>query len=459
MAGKREALSATTIEIPQEVRELLLRLRAAGFEAYAVGGCVRDSLRGEIPQDWDICTSARPQETAACFAEERVILTGERFGTVTVVQGGQSYEITTFRAESGYSDSRHPDAVAFLPELRGDLLRRDFTVNAMAADAEGRVIDLFGGREDLRTGVIRCVGAPDARFSEDALRILRGLRFASRFGFSIAPETAAAIHAQRERLEAVSRERLRKELSGLLTGRGAAGVMAEFSDVVCTLVPELSACIGFLQYNPHHAYDVWQHTLHAVDAVEPEEPLRLAALLHDIAKPAVFCFDRNLVGHFPGHDVAGAAVAERVLRRLRYDTATIHEVTQLVRGHMLFLPATPRAARRLLAQAGPDRARKLLCLHRADRLGKGTENEALLEAQVRAAQARIEQVLEQENCFSLRQLAVSGRDLIALGIPQGVLIGQTLDALLQRVIAGTLPNEREALLAEAVCFAQRNNCK
>ena len=203
----------TRIAVPQEVRELLLRLRAAGFAAYAVGGCVRDSLRGEAPQDWDICTSAKPQETAACFASERVILTGERFGTVTVLRGGQGYEITTFRAESGYSDSRHPDAVAFLPELRGDLLRRDFTVNAMAADAEGRVIDLFGGRDDLAAGVIRCVGRSAERFSEDALRMLRACRFAAQLGFAIEPETWAALLRCAPLCKQLSRERITEEVT------------------------------------------------------------------------------------------------------------------------------------------------------------------------------------------------------------------------------------------------------
>lgn len=456
MAGKREVMRIT---VPQEVRGLLRHLEACGFSAYAVGGCVRDSLRGETPQDWDICTSGKPQETAACFAAERVILTGERFGTVTVLHDGQSYEITTFRSESGYSDSRHPDAVAFLPELRGDLLRRDFTVNAMAADAEGRVIDLFGGREDLKTGVIRCVGAPEDRFSEDALRMLRALRFASRLGFSIAPDTAAAIHMQCGRLEAVSRERLRKELSGILIGGDAAKVLAEFSDVACVLIPELKDCIGFMQYNPHHAMDVWQHTLHALENIEPEEPMRLAALLHDIAKPAVFCFDRNLIGHFPGHAVAGAAMAEIILRRLRYDAATVREVSELVRGHMLVLPSTEKAARRLLAQAGPEGTRRLLCLHRADRMGKGTENTEALEAQICAAQALVQEVLRRESCFSLRQLALSGRELLAQGIPQGPVIGEILHDILRRVISGELPNDKAVLLREAVAFAQKNNCK
>ena len=442
--------------IPAEVRAILLRLNAAGYAAYAVGGCVRDGLRGQEPQDWDICTSAKPQETAACFASDRVLLTGERFGTVTLLRGGAGYEITTFRAERGYSDSRHPDSVAFLPELRGDLMRRDFTVNAMAADADGRVTDLFGGHSDLENGIIRCVGEPAERFAEDALRILRGLRFAARFGFSVAPETAAAMHAGRLRLKQVSQERLRKELSGLLLGRDAARVLDEFFDVLCVILPELAPMRGFAQYNPHHCMDVWQHTLRVLEGVPAQEPLRLAALLHDAAKPDTFVFDKNLVGHFPGHDIAGAAVAERVLKRLRCDGQTVREVTELVRLHMRpILPATERSMRRLLAAVGPEQTRRLLRLQQADRMGKGAEDETAMCGQAAQAEAILDELLDGDACFSLRQLAVSGKDLIALGIAPGKRLGRILDALLQAVIAGTLPNEREALRAAACEFAQK----
>ena len=303
------------ITIPPQVQALLRQLNAAGFSAYAVGGCVRDSLLGCAPQDWDICTSAAPEQTEACFAADRTILTGARYGTVTVVRGGVPYEITTFRAEAGYADSRHPDRVDFLRELAPDLARRDFTVNAMAADAAGAVTDLFGGQDDLRRGVIRCVGDPAERFAEDALRLLRALRFAARLSFRIDGETAAAIHAARTRLRAVAPERLHKELSGILCGRQAAALLEEFSDVLFELIPELAPCQGFRQYNPHHTRDVWTHTLAVVDGVPPEEPLRLAALLHDAGKPATFFFDKNLVGHFYGHPAAGAAVCAMTARR------------------------------------------------------------------------------------------------------------------------------------------------
>ena len=271
-----------TIFLPPKTAAVLRRLSSAGFSAYAVGGCVRDSLLGAAPQDWDICTNATPQEIIVCFSEERTILTGVRYGTVTVLSEGEAFEVTTFRAEGSYSDSRHPDEVRFLSSLRGDLARRDFTVNAMAADADGVVIDCFSGAEDLQNGVIRCVGAPEERFTEDALRIMRALRFAAKLGFSVAEDTAAAVHAQRERLRSVAPERLRKELKGLLCGKNAAAVLAEFSDVLCVLLPELAPCIGFRQYNPHHAFDVWKHTLCALQASEPQEALRLAACASSI---------------------------------------------------------------------------------------------------------------------------------------------------------------------------------
>ena len=430
--------------IPAEVHALLTQLNAAGYAAYAVGGCVRDGLRGQSPQDWDICTSAKPQETAACFASDRVLLTGERFGTVTVLRGGESYEITTFRAEAGYSDSRHPDSVAFLPELRGDLMRRDFTVNAMAADADGRVTDLFGGQDDLKNGVIRCVGEPAERFSEDALRILRGLRFASRFGFFVAPATAAAMHAERLRLRQVSQERLHKELSGILCGRQAAALLEEFSDVLFELIPELAPCQGFRQYNPHHTRDVWTHTLAVVDGVPPEEPLRLAALLHDAGKPATFFFDKNLVGHFYGHPAAGAAVTEEVLRRLRYDRATTEFVTQLVAVHGRPIPDDLRGMRRMLARLGAPVCRALIQLRCADAIGTGTADAAEQTARCEAALSLLAQA--EKGCSSVSTLAVSGSDLLALGMTQGPAVGAVLKRLLDAVLDGSAPNDRASLL-------------
>lgn len=438
------------IDIPPEVAALLSRLNDAGFSAYAVGGCVRDSLLGKTPKDWDICTSAAPEETVACFSDLRTVPTGAKYGTVTVLSNGVPYEITTFRAESTYSDSRHPDAVRFLPSAEGDLARRDLTVNAMAADVHGEVTDLFGGLDDLKNGVIRCVGRAGERFAEDALRILRALRFAATLGFCVEAETAAAIRALRGRLTAVAPERLRKELSGLLCGAHAAAVVREFADVLFVMIPELAPCVGVRQYNPHHALDVWEHTLAVLDAVEPQETLRLAALLHDVGKPAAFTLDKQLVGHFYGHAVISAALTERILRRLRFDGETVRVVTALVRAHGVpFEPLTERRMQRLLAQYGKPTVRQLLRLRRADRLGKRTESPEAIEADTREAERLLETVLARDDCFTLRQLAISGNDLLALGIPQGKQIGRLLHALLEAVLSGEVKNERERLVKYA----------
>lgn len=434
------------IGIPAQVQKLLQRLYGAGYAAYAVGGCVRDSLRGEVPADWDVCTDAEPEQTASCFADCRTVLTGARYGTVTVIFDGTPYEITTFRAEHGYSDSRHPDGVSFLRSLEGDLARRDFTINAMAAGADGRVIDCFGGAEDLRKGTIRCVGDPVRRFTEDALRILRALRFAARFGFSVAPETEDAIHALCGRLRAVAPERLRKELSGLLCGRAVRGVLERFSDVLCVLIPELAPCVGFRQWNYHHRYDVWEHTVRAVEAVPPTEPLRLAMLLHDIGKPAAFTMDKQLVGHFYGHAVIGAAMCEKLLRRLRYDNRTAELVTLLVREHGFYLlEDSPKRMRKLLSQFGEETVRLLLQVRRADGIATGTAEGAAEKTAV--AERLLESVSAQ--CVSLPQLALNGEDLKRLGVPQGPQVGALLRTLLDGVLDGRLENERLALLRAA----------
>lgn len=454
------AIMERSVVLPPKVRELLLRLASAGFDAYAVGGCVRDSLLGTAPQDWDICTSAKPEEIIACFSGYRTILTGVRYGTVTVLSEGEAFEITTFREECGYSDSRHPDEVRFLSSLRGDLARRDFTVNAMAAGGRGEIVDCFGGAEDLKNGIIRCVGTPEERFTEDALRILRALRFAARLDFSIEEGTAAAIHGQKERLRSVAPERLRKELNGLLCGKNAAALMEEFADVLCVLLPELAPCIGFRQYNPHHAFDVWRHTLCALQASEPQEALRLAVLLHDIGKPAVFSFDKNLVGHFYGHATVSAAMTERLLRRLHYDNATTKLVTTLVGGHDFALqPMDEKRMRRMLARYGEETTRLLLRLRRADRLGKGTDDPAVIETMTREAEALLARVISGEQCLSLRKLKLNGNDLIAMGVPRGKQVGALLQRLLDAVLDGELANEHEKLVdyAQAILLNMEND--
>ena len=441
------------ITIAGGAKALLQQLNKAGFAAYAVGVGVRDSLLGQIPKDWDICTSALPEEIIDVFSGLHCIPTGLAYGTITVRYEGESYEVTTFRKETGYTDSRHPDGVIFLSALKEDLARRDFTVNAMADDKDGGITDCFGGQKDLEKGLIRCVGEATERFQEDALRILRALRFAARLGFDLEENTAAAIHRQKESLLRVAPERLRKEISGLLCGRNAAQILNEFSDVIFLLIPELRDSKDFCQYNYHHTLDVWQHSLLTLESVPPTEPLRLAALLHDIGKPSCFHFDKYLVGHFYGHAKLSCAYAQRILRRLRYDNDTIDAVCTLIRCHDTPLMPRPneggskeKTLRRLLGRLGQERLQQLIELKRADRLGKGNVIPEEVDRQIAEIRAVLEEILKNDPCVRQDQLALNGRDLIAMGMSPGPEIGRLLKQILDAVIEGTLENEKSILV-------------
>ncbi len=438
----------SAIALPQAVRDILQTLQGAGFAAYAVGGCVRDSLLGLTPQDWDICTAARPEETAACFSDRRVLLTGARYGTVTLFLGEEGFEITTFRAESDYLDARHPSGVRFLESLQADLARRDFTVNAMAADETGRVVDPFGGQADLARGILRCVGAPSARFSEDALRILRALRFSARFDLQIEEETAEALHAQRERLAFVARERVQKELCGLLCAKAAGRILREFPDVLGQVLPELLPCVGFDQKNAHHLYDVWTHTSLAVDAAPQEKTVRLALLLHDLAKPACFTLDEQGTGHFYGHAARGAQTAAQILSRLCFDRETVTRVSALVAHHSDDL-TSPRVLRRLIAALGEEDTQNLLQLCRADRIATGTRAPEKVEEECAEWTRALQGVLTQKFARSAHELALGGRELMALGL-RGAQIGQMQKQMLEAVLDGALENTHDALL----CFVR-----
>ena len=291
------------LQLPQGARYVMARLEESGYQAYAVGGCVRDSLLGRAPKDWDICTDALPEDMQRIFRCDHLIETGLKHGTLTVMKGGEPYEVTTFRVDGEYTDHRHPDGVHFVTEVREDLARRDFTVNAMAWNPKTGVVDAFGGREDLARGVIRCVGDAETRFGEDALRIMRALRFASVYGFAIEEETARAIHRLKDTLQDVAAERIRVELAKLLCGQGAGQILREYSDVLFAILPQLAAMHGFDQHTPYHAYDVWEHTVRAVESVPANEVLRLTMLLHDSGKPAAFTVDENGVGHAHGHQM------------------------------------------------------------------------------------------------------------------------------------------------------------
>ncbi len=436
------------ITIPDGAARLLRRLNERGYEAYVVGGCVRDALLGRTPHDWDICTGALPEEVKAALPGNTVHDTGIQHGTVLVMEGGEGYEITTFRVDGDYSDHRRPDSVSFVRSLGEDLARRDFTINAMAYHPETGLVDLFGGVEDLKAGRIRCVGDPASRIEEDALRILRALRFAARFSFSIEEETGRVLHGKRAQLDYVARERVFSELKGFLVGDGVCALLLEYRDVFARIIPELAEMFDFLQHNPHHCYDVWTHTAHAVGHAVPELPVRLTMLLHDAGKPRRFTRDERGIGHFFGHPEVSAQMADGILRRLRSDNRLRETVVRLVESHDWALPETERAGRRFLARLGEEGARWSLQVHRADILAQHPATQAEKLARLDRAEALIGGLLTRQVCFRKRDLAVGGRDLIALGF-SGRAVGRCLDRLFDLVVDGDCPNERDALLREA----------
>lgn len=434
------------IKLPDFVMTVLKTLEEAGYQAWCVGGCVRDSLLGRVPGDWDVTTDALPEETLALFAGH-AIPTGLQHGTVTVRSAHQNIEVTTFRVDGDYLDHRRPSAVTFTRSLEEDLRRRDFTVNAMALDLRGNLADPFGGQADLRAGVLRCVGDPDKRFGEDALRILRGLRFASVLGFDIDSATADSIHRNRNALTDIAAERIQTELVKLLCGPKAADILREYPDVIGVFWPEVLPMVGLDQRNHHHCYDVWEHSLHALETVPADLILRCSALLHDVGKPICFTVDETGVGHFYGHPAHSARLTEEMLRRLKFDNATRETVVRLVAWHDRDIPRTDRGIRRALLALGEKDLRRLLAIKRADNLAQAPAYHDR-QQEIDKAEIILEDLLAKEACFSLKQLAVDGRDMMALGL-KGPAIGAQLQKLLETVVDGELPNERDTLLAQA----------
>jgi len=432
------------MEMPKSVQKVLLQLEEAGHEAWCVGGCVRDTLLGRIPGDWDVTTDALPEETLSIFADH-ALPTGLQHGTVTVRTEDGSVEVTTFRVDGDYHDHRRPDSVTFTRSLEEDLRRRDFTINAMAMNLRGELRDLFGGQKDLKAGVLRCVGDPDARFNEDALRILRGLRFAAVLGFTIETQTAESIHKNCELLQDIAVERIQVEFFKLLCGKNAAEVLRRYPDVVGVFWPEVLPMVGFDQKNYHHCYDVWEHTLRAVDAVPAEIEVRCAALLHDVGKPKCFTVDEDGIGHFYGHAEISRQLTEEMLRRLRCSNELRETVERLVVWHDRDIARTDRGLRRALRILGEQDLRRLIAVKRADNLAQAPEFHDR-QIEIDKAEEIMERLLEEDACFSLKQLAVKGEDMLALGL-QGPAVGAALNTLLDLVVNGALSNEREALLA------------
>lgn len=448
------------MKIPEGAREVIDMLRRAGYEAYLVGGCVRDALLAEeagrdapAAHDWDVCTNARPAETKRALAPHRTLDTGLKHGTLTVLMPDGPYEVTTYRVDGRYSDGRHPDSVVFTSSLAEDLARRDFTVNAMAMAPGGReappeVIDPFGGRDDLRRRVLRCVGDPDTRFGEDALRILRAIRFASRFGLTVEPGTHEAMLRNRALLDRISRERVFAELSGILVAERGGEYLRGYAAILIRVIPELAPCVGFEQHNPWHCYDVFDHIMVSVASVPPELTVRLAMLLHDIGKPAAASVDEAGIGHFYGHQKLSAEIAETVLRRLRCPGRLLRDVTELVRCHDAAVGPTEQALRRLLNRLGTEQARRLLAVKRADAMAQSEAARGRIDELARS-EALLERIIAERQAFSLKDLAINGDDLIARGVAPGPEIGRRLALALDAVLDGRAENEREALLAIA----------
>lgn len=437
------------MDMPKNVDIAINLLQSAGFEAYAVGGCVRDSLLGKTPNDWDITTSAKPEDMKSVFADFHCIDTGIKHGTVTVVIDGEPLEITTFRLDGEYEDNRHPKSVTFTSDLGADLGRRDFTVNAMAYSKMTGTVDLFGGQNDLKNKIIRCVGDPDRRFNEDALRILRALRFASALDFEIEEKTAQSLLKNCALLGNISEERIAKELLKLVCGKGAKRILTDFAPVLFEILPELQPMYKNSHDNPHHCYDIYEHTLIAVESIDPEPTLRFAMLLHDCGKPAVKKFDENGVAHFYGHQRISAEISAQILARLKASNKFRDEILFLVSNHDRWeLYENTEKMPRYLSKFGLDGVLKLLKVMRADVLAQSPEYRYRLD-QIADAEEIVKNLAAQKPCLSLRELQINGRTLMDIGIPQGRKLGAVLAQLLDEVIDGVTKNTQEALTTRA----------
>lgn len=433
------------IQIPEKVNKIIHTLQEHGYEAYAVGGCVRDSFLGREPMDWDITTSAMPEETKALFPH--TFDTGIEHGTITVLLDHEGFEVTTYRVDGKYEDSRHPKEVIFVRNLKEDLLRRDFTINAMAYNEKEGLVDIFGGMDDLKAGIIRCVGNAQARFSEDALRILRGIRFAAQLGFELEDETREGMRLLAPTLRKISAERIQVELVKTLTSsrpdllREAwkLGITKEF-------LPEFDLAMEATQETVHHMYTVGEHILHTLLEVRPDRILRLTMLLHDIGKPYRKTMDADGVAHFKGHPEKSSELANEILHRLKFDNDTIRKVTKLVRYHDHRMPVTPAHVRRAVHEIGEDLFPLYLEVRRADVSAQSMYQREEKIADIDGVEKLYHEIMERNECVSLKMLAVTGKDLIAAGMKPGKEIGQMLEHFLDLVLEHPELNQKEELL-------------
>lgn len=436
------------LSIPPKVSEILDILRSRGYEAYAVGGCVRDSILARTPDDWDITTSARPEEVKRLF--RRTVDTGLQHGTVTVLLGSEGFEVTTYRLDGEYEDSRHPKEVTFTSSLEEDLKRRDFTINAMAYNQEEGLIDLFGGMRDLQKKVVRAVGDPKERFTEDALRIMRAVRFSAQLGFSIERDTYEALSELAVNLRQISAERIQTELIKLLVSGHPEYLEAAWQTGITRIIlPEFDAMMETPQNNPHHCWNVGRHTLESLKAVPADKVLRLTMLLHDIGKPAVRTTDEDGKDHFKGHGDVSEKMAVDIMKRLKLDNDTISQVRRLIRWHDYRSVTVAKGVRRAVNKVGEDIFPLLLEVQTADAMAKSEKARVKALADIRRVRELYEQIEEEGQCVSLSSLAVTGSDLIAMGMKPGKNIGQMLAFLLEKVLDEPDYNKKEYLMTLA----------
>ncbi|SHH35568.1 CCA tRNA nucleotidyltransferase [Clostridium grantii] len=444
------------IEIPKIPELAIKMLLDSGFEAGVVGGCTRDALMGKVPHDWDICTSATPQEIQSVFKNFKMILMGLKHGTVVVLIDKENIEITTYRIDGDYSDGRRPDTVCFTRSLIEDLSRRDYTQNAIFYNETQGIIDPFNGRADIEDKVLKCVGNPDIRLKEDALRIIRGLRFASKLGFEVEKSTKIAMFNNKELLSKVSQERITVEFVKLLQGQNAMNVLDEFQEIIAYIIPETKAMMGFQQHNPYHCYDVWQHTLVALsncnNLIE-----KLTMFFHDIGKPSCFTLDARGVGHFYKHPQVSFEITTKIFKRMKFTTAEginsndLKDILELIKYHDYPIEPKKNIIKKVLSKLNGNLVQfeRLLSVKKADALAQAPDKLNHRLKEIQEIELIFHEVIKDSPCTTIKDLAITGSDLINLGIPVGEQIGKILKALLEQVINEQVSNEKDILLKEA----------
>lgn len=441
------------INIPKNPALAVKMLVEAGFEAGVVGGCNRDAIMGEMPHDWDICTSATPEEIQGVFKGFRQLTMGLKHGTVVIIIEGENIEITTYRVDGEYSDGRRPNNVVFTRSLVEDLSRRDYTQNAIFYNDFKGIVDPFNGVSDIKNKVIRAVGNPDKRLKEDALRILRGIRFASKLGFQVEEETKIAMFSNKYLLKNVSKERITVEFIKILQGKNAMNILDEFQEIIGYIIPEIKAMIGFKQNNPYHIYDVWKHTLVAVHKA-PDIVLKLTMFFHDIGKPSCYIIDEKGIGHFYGHGELSARITSEIFKRMKMTNADgingkdLKDIIELIKYHDIMIEPRKKSVRRILSKLEGNELQfqRLLSVKRADVLGQAPDKLEDRLKEIEAIELIFKEVIAEKACTTLKDLAIDGKDLINLGIPAGKNVGTILNKLLEDVINEKIANEKEELV-------------